>query len=446
MISFEEALHTLDSLSNELYATLNREEESIALEWAVDRIAKHSYHSPRATPAYDTSAMDGFALCSRMTVNASPESPVTFCVDPDVVRAGVDCFAISPGRVEEGCCCGKPRAVEIMTGGRFPSVVGSTTGAEFDCCVRWEDTVARECSGGHRHRQIFKPAQSGQNKRLAANDFAKGDQILEPGDVIRPKHIMALASVGLFEAVVLPRLRVGIWSTGDELMRSSSSERPDVNGPYLTSALRSMGAVVEFLGVVPDRSGSFAKELKGAVTSGRYHVLISTGGVSAGKYNFVTSSVESLGATNVFHHVEIKPGHPVLFATIPPKYQKKETSTPATPAVPFFGLPGNPIVSAACFRFLVFPFLRRLLPAGSFLPSEDSINVGNVEVTGPSDPLQHLDVFRHGNTLVSHDGSKVKIKLNQDQSPAKIKPFMESTCWVHIPRGGAEGGKQIFAL
>lgn len=442
MISFQEALHTLDPVSEELCVTLHREEEHVALEWAVDRIAKHSYHSPRATPAYDTSAMDGFALCSKMTANASPESPATFCVDPNIVRAGGDCVAISPGKLEGCCDYGKPYAVEIMTGGRFPSVIGSTNGAEFDCCVRWEDTVVGECSGDHQHIQILKPAQSGQNKRFAACDFAKGDRILESGAVIRPKHIMALASVGFRQVTVLPKLRFGIWSTGDELMLSSNPERPDVNGPYLTSALRSIGAVVEFLGVVPDQSGSFAEELKGAVASGRYHVLISTGGVSAGKYDFVPSSVENLNATNVFHHVAIRPGHPVLFATIPSSPQKHGISSSEIPTVPFFGLPGNPIASAACFRFLVLPFLNRLLPANP----EEPINGGKVEVTGPPDPPQHLDVFRHGNTVISRDGSKAKIKLNKDQSPAKIKPFMESTCWVHISRGGTEGVKQTFAL
>ena len=168
MVSFDEATKILDSASNQLHATLHLEEEHVTLEWAVDRIAKRSYHSPCSTPAYDTSAMDGFALCSRLTANASPESPVTFCVNPDISRAGGD-FLVLSGDEVGGCCdCGTPRAVEIMTGGRFPSVAGSTDGAEFDCCVRLEDIVPAKYSCACRHIQVSKPAHSGQNRRLAA--------------------------------------------------------------------------------------------------------------------------------------------------------------------------------------------------------------------------------------------------------------------------------------
>ncbi|KAK2762662.1 hypothetical protein FQN54_000836 [Arachnomyces sp. PD_36] len=456
MISFQEALDALGPVSEELYATLDQEEEIVALEWAVDRIAKHSYHSPRPTPAYDTSALDGFAIYSGMITHASQKSPVTFCVDPNIVRPGGDCFVVSRGDIEERCGCGNPGAVEIMTGGRFPSAVGSTKGAELDCCIRREDTIEEEFPGGHRHIRIFNPVPSGKNMRLAASDFSKGDKILERGSVIRAKHIMALASVGFHEVAVLPRLRVGIWSTGDELMRSSTSECPDVNGPFLTSSLRSMGASVEFLGGIPDDSGSLTKELKAAVASGQYHVLISTGGVSAGKYDFVHSSLESLNARNIFHHVAMEPGRPVLFATIPSGLQEEPSSVPALPDIPFFGLPGNPIATTACFRFLVMPFLKPLLPTGPPPLSGhnllDLMNSGNVEVICPPDSHQDLDVFRYGSTVISRNGSKVKVLLNLDQSPGKVKPFTESTCWIHISRGGGSGGggasgiKQAFPL
>jgi molybdopterin biosynthesis enzyme len=109
MISLQDALNTLHSASEDLYTTLhNGEEDCVLLEWAVDRIAKYSYYSPRATPAYDTSVMDGFALCSAMTTSASSESPVTFCVYSNIVRAGGDCPNISRGDIEGATAVGSP--------------------------------------------------------------------------------------------------------------------------------------------------------------------------------------------------------------------------------------------------------------------------------------------------------------------------------------------------
>src|SRR5699024_9131849 len=117
--------------------------------------------------------------------------------------------------------------VEIMTGARFPEATEGSEG--FDCCVKWEDVTVLEgkkgCIAGDHYIQVTKPAESQKNKRLAGGDFNKGGVIASPGETIRPRHIMALASVGVSEVEVTRKPKIGVFSTGNELL-SSDTQRP----------------------------------------------------------------------------------------------------------------------------------------------------------------------------------------------------------------------------
>jgi molybdopterin molybdotransferase len=395
--------------------------ETVPLPDALGRIAEQDHTSPISTPPHDTSAMDGYAIPSAATTDASAEHPVTFAVQ-GTVAAGDDPIILA-SEAEDGIF----PCVEIMTGARFPA---STSNTPFDASVKIEDTVSlgsivpRAGAKARTHITVKKPLPLNANRRFAGRDIREGDLVLAKGQIVCSRHIMALASVGITHVVVRRKARVAIWSTGNELSEGpgqmcSDSQIFNSNGPYLLAALRELGVDAEYKGILKDEPMSLEAALS-SVEANNWDVVITTGAVSKGKFDFIVPALEELRADVHFHGVAIRPGHPVLFAT--------------TNGIPLFGLPGNPIATAACFRFLVVPFLRDVLghkkeqPVAAQLHGPNDSR--NCSVSSPA----HLDCFRHGTMSVDGHEKKV-VDLSSNQSPAIISHFTSSNCWVHIPHG-----------
>lgn len=428
-VSYGGALKIIQTEAEQQQATSllrgKSDDEVLPTVKAVNRISKHDYTSPQSTPQFDTSAMDGYALNSAATANASAESPVHFCVK-GTMAAGDEPIAVS-GEPENGIY----PCVEIMTGARFPIC---TDGEPFDCCVRVEDT-SRGAGGNFdssSYIQVTKGAGKEQNRRLAGNDFQKGDVLIPAGAVVRPNHIMSLASVGIWEIAVFKKPRIAVLSTGSELMAQDAqdlqiSRTNDVNGPYITASLEDWGAEVDFLGAVDDGAETFARTIKEYLGRCDCDMIISTGAVSAGKYDLARTGIEQLGAQVKFHKLAMRPGHPALFATIP----RKDGQTA------FFGLPGNPVASAACLQFLVMPFLRKLHSQVLEPPCKATVRGdGNAG----SDPIAtcplNMDVFRLATSHPTRNLADVRVVA--DHSPGKVKPFLAANCWIHMPAGKHE--------
>lgn len=399
--------------------------------------------------------MDGYALNSRATSTASPEKPVLFHVK-GVIAAGDEPLRLSsvPG-ADSGLGINGPSTVfpcvEIMTGARFPEAIEGSEG--FDCCVKWEDiTVLEErngCMAGNHYIQVTKPAQSQQNKRPAGGDFTKGDAIISLGETIRPRHIMALASVGLNEVEVTRKPKIGVFSTGTELLspdtkRKSGHRIQDANGPYTTAFLHDHRADVDFIGVLDDGLDTMTWNLKHYLH--KFDIIISTGAVSTGKFDLIPAALQRLGSRIIFHNIAIRPGHPALFAKIP--RPPAETGIAVTTEAAFFGLPGNPVASAACLRFLVLPYLQRLenqTPASHFgsiaqhdLSQKKAVQRDDARKVGQDSLISKFpiekDVFRPG-IFDRRSSGEIDVMLINDHSPGKIKPFLASNCWIHIPHG-----------
>jgi molybdopterin molybdotransferase len=336
----------------------------------------------------------------------------------------------------------------------FPRVVSTDPLDVLDCCVKVEDTRPLSTStpkdgaeSSHRLIQILKPARSNQNKRLAGEDFQRRDMIVDQHVVVQSNHVMALASVGYGSVEVLKRPRIALFSTGAEIVShavqdgtSGRQQVSDVNGPYIMSVLQEAFACeVDFLGILEDNPTTAADTISDHIKREQYDVVITTGAVSMGRYDFIPKALEMLDASIVFHKVAMKPGHPALYAKIS-SMTRKESSK-----VPFFGLPGNPVAAAACLRFLVFPFLRFLLFQDLEKPRQAvirSVKSNEQQVTSkmhdsernvigkfPSD----RDVFRAG-TIIHQTRNSLEVQMIQDHSPGKISPFLVADCWIHIPR------------
>jgi molybdopterin molybdotransferase len=422
-ISYQEALEIIHRIAKQCCTEHGRLTETVPLLEALGRIAAKDHTSPISTPPNDTSAMDGFAVSSRVTAGATSEKPIAFVVK-GTLAAGDSSIELANEPENEVFPC-----VEIMTGAQFPE---SMSAMPFDACVKNEDTISLgPCmlpseSKPRTHIAVKKSLSTFENRRFAGSDIKEGDNILAAGKVVCARHIMALASVGVTGVAVRRKLRVAVWSTGNELSEGSEAARKDSqifnsNGPYLSAALLELGIHVDYKGILKDDQSSLDDALS-SVGSDIYDLVITTGAVSKGKYDFILPALEELRADVHFHGVAIRPGHPVLFAT----------TKSGNRNVPMFGLPGNPIATAACFRFLVVPFLRKVIGQELERPETAEVLPSDSSPAQPFRSPSHLDCFRHGALKV--DGKNKKfVVLSHNQSPAVISHFAGSNCWVHIP-------------
>ncbi|KAL4802435.1 MoeA, N-terminal and linker domain-containing protein [Aspergillus unguis] len=386
--------------------------ETVSLFDACDRVAADAIHSPISTPEYDTSAMDGFALSSVHTEHATPENPVTFRVT-GTTTAG-DRPHSAPDLQD-----GIPHCVEIMTGAPFP------LRGTFDCCVPVEEIVT-ENKGADRYISVVKPAKPFQHRRFAGGDFHKGDPIVARGECIQPQHVMAMASVGLRDIPVVRRLRIALFSTGCELKEKAGPSHSftihDANGPYLSTVLRRWGVEVDFRGVVPDNQQAMEHAIETALDD-EFDLIVTSGAVSAGRCDIIPSLIKRIGGRTVFHKVAVKPGRPILFAMLP---GHQETA--------FFGLPGNPVAAAACLRFFVLQYVRTSQLQGPEQPQHAHLQNAKQQRFRPEPDIFRPAVF---------DQARQQVRIIEDHSPGKTKPFMEASCWVHIPRGVSEVEDQV---
>ncbi|MEA2432996.1 MAG: molybdopterin molybdotransferase [Actinomycetota bacterium] len=314
----------VDEARDRVLARFERlETESLGVEEAHGFVLANSLRAPHSLPSFDNSAMDGYAVRADDVVAASSESPVVLPVTGEV-RAGV------PG--EAAVTSGT--AVRIMTGGKVPE------GA--DAIVPVEDTTENEGTVA-----ISASTEVGRHVRPAGDDVAKGDVIIEAGTLLRSGELALLASLGLTPIDVHRRPRVAILVTGDELVDPAEEPAPgairDSNSIALTSLCDEAGAIVVTCERVGDDIDAHRSAFEKAASDA--DVLITSGGVAVGKYDFVKAVVEELGSIDLWR-VAMQPGKPVVLGSV------LDT--------PFLGLPGNPVSVHVGFEQFVRPALRKM--------------------------------------------------------------------------------------
>lgn len=437
MISHDEAVSIVRSTAQTRRSLENSVDEVVQLADVLGRRASHDVISPIDTPLFDSSAMDGYAVSSALAANASPAGMV--CLRVDGTIAAGDRPLHLPCDVDEH---GRIAGVEIMTGAPFPQ---SSLGPGFDACLPVEHTEALPSTGGQKRTvKLMRSPRPNQNRRFAGHDFKRGDIIVARGVEIGLQHVMAMASVGIDEVLVQMRIRAVVMTTGSELQDArpllpsiTPPKLPDCNSPFLCASLRSFGTQVTSITGVSDDIDELQDHLTKIVSSSRYDILVTTGGVSAGKFDLVPEAILNVGGRVHFHHVAIRPGHPVLFASLP-----RRMAEASKREVVMFGLPGNPIAAAACYRFLVVPYLRALLGQRGQEPAW-KMKIAPADGTPPNPPPAHgtrdddivyrkdekLDAFCHAHICGG------RVKMSSEQSPGKVRPFACADCWVHIRAG-----------
>lgn len=399
MITYIQALQIIkDSASR-----MRPETERIALADAVGRVCAEDVTAGLDIQPFDNSAMDGFAV--RLAEFPSMATPVR------LKKAGV----MGAGRVcegavlEDGCCW------HIMTGAPLP--------AGTEAIVPIENTAL---DGDF---VIFgeKPA-AGQHIRYVGEDFKKGARVLSAGDKVSAGHILPLATLGIADIVVYKKPRVLFISTGDEVvddLRKDLRNGEIYNGNrfYALSFLTACGVDVTIHDTIRDDPEQFVAALRVA-ESEKYDIIVSSGAVSAGSFDFVREGLEKAGARVLYHKIKLKPGKPNLFAEL------------ASGAL-YFGLPGNPVATAVGLRFFVSEALRVSRKQKPELPVY--ARVMNAFSKKPG-----LHMVLKGKLEYWEDGS-ITVDILDGQESFRVSPFLSMDCWIYVPedRGTVKSGDVV---
>jgi molybdopterin molybdotransferase len=296
--------------------------EDVALFDADGRVLALDLVARRTVPPLDNAAMDGYAVRCVDLLGAETRLPVG-------------------GRIAAGSTLGRPvragEALRIFTGAPVPE------GA--DAVIPQERATAED--GFVR----LPPTAAGSNVRPAGENFRCGDMLLKAGKRLLPQDVAHAASAGHATLPVRRRPEIALFSTGDEVREPGFDSDPGTiinsNVYVLHGLVRRLGCVPRYLGIVPDRPDVLRAALAEAVGSG-VDAILTTGGVSMGEEDHVKSVVESLGQLD-FWRIAIRPGRPLAFGRVG--------------AVPFIGLPGNPVAAMVTFLMFARSMLLRLAGA-----------------------------------------------------------------------------------
>lgn len=302
---------------------------TVPIDEALGCVAGTSVVATEPVPPFRNSSMDGYALRSVDTAAASgPDRPVRLEVVGTIMAGSVPGAAVGAGQ-----------AVRIMTGGPLPE------GADAVCMIE----ECREEADGRV--AIARPLHVGTAVRTAGQDVEVGDTVLEAGAVVTPGHIGVLADQGATMVDVRPRPRIGVLSTGDELVSGPGPLPPgkirDANRHTLLALVRREGWDAVDLGVVGDDESAIGQALDGAAR--HCDAIVTSGGVSVGDLDVVKVVLqERSGGTMRWMQVAIRPAKPFAFGLL------DGTGTPV------FGLPGNPVSAMVSFELFVRPAGRLL--------------------------------------------------------------------------------------
>lgn len=341
MLSVQEAESMILNLAQPLDS--QRDLETVDLLAASGRILVASVTSSLDFPYWDNSAMDGYAVRFTDVENCHRDKPVALDIVEDIPAGYQPQNTVQPGQ-----------AARIFTGAVMP--------AGADTVVMQEET-RRE---GDRIFILVSPEKPQAFVRHKGAFYQAGTPLLNPGTIINASEMAVLATAQCIQVPVYRRVRVAIFSTGDELVSPDQLLSPgklvDSNQYALTVLLTQMGCEVIRLGIVPDNQQELTKAIAQAVETA--DVVLSTGGVSVGEYDYVEKILANLGGEIHIRAVAIKPGKPLTIATFKRNSEKFDMPSLGSDCL-YFGLPGNPVsMLVCCWRFVV-PALRKISGLGS---------------------------------------------------------------------------------
>jgi len=387
--------------------------ETVPLDSALGRVLAADVVSPLDLPPWDNASMDGYAVRAADVRGARHDTPVSLPVTETIAAGGTASSDLAPGT-----------AMRIMTGAPVPR------GA--DSVVRIEDT-----DRGDERVLIVDPRDAGRNVRSRGEDLAKGAAAIPASTVIGPPQLGVLASVGARTVSVYRRPRVAVLSTGDELVDVDrfgevlAGRRIVSSNSYtLRAAVTITGGEVLDLGICPDDRTALRASLERALDA-KCDLLITSGGVSIGTFDFTREVLRELGAAMRFWRVRIRPGGPLGFGLLG--------------GVPWLGLPGNPVSAMVTFELFGRPAIRKL--RGETRPFPHVFSAVMEEEVSIGAPLTHF--FRA--TIRWDDEGVAHARLTGPQGSGLLTSMSRADALVVVPleqfgRGPVPAGATLAAV
>ena len=363
--------------------------EKVAILNTLGRVLGEDIVATRDNPPWDNSAMDGFAVrWEDLKQEHAISKPVVLTVIEDVPAGKVATKAVGPGQ-----------AIRIMTGAPLPRGANAV--------VKVEETEPSADSV-----KIFKPIEPRANVRPQGEDVTKGDCIIRRGTQIRPADAGMLAILAKSFVLVYQQPRVAILSTGDELAdldeRFSEEKIINSNSYGIAAAVQEAGGIPILLGIASDQPEALKEKIAHGLNA---DILVLSGGVSMGDYDFTKAVFKELGAEMNFWKLAIRPGQPLAFGKIQGKLA--------------FGLPGNPVSSMVTFEQLVRPAMLKMCGLRSY--GRPVVQAQIQETFSKRNDRRH---FLRG-VLTREDGV-FKVRTTGEQGSGILTSMVKANCLIDV--------------
>ena len=367
---------------------------------ALNRVTSTNIYSIINYPAGDNAAFDGFAINSKDTKNIKRNSNQQFKIIGSVA-AGAKPFK---KRIK------KFDTVEIMTGGIIPK--------GFDTIIPIEQIVFYPNRKNRKYILVNQKINKNNHIRFKGSDYKKNELVVKKNTIIQPNHILAFKTLGIKKINVKKKLNILFFSTGNEI--SNQDVVPDwkvrnSNSHYIKNLDYNFLFSFKNGGILKDNHEKIFKSEINKMLKSNVDIIITSGAVSAGKFDFVPSVIKSFKLSNYFKSVAIRPGKPILFAKIKNKQKA------------IFGLPGNPMSSSACFRFFVYPYIENILGLSKEKP---------IKAILKNEFIKKREFVRFAKSkLNTTKNGKLEVEVLKGQESFRIKSFVKSNIWALLPAG-----------
>ena len=397
MISYQNSKKILKKgsikVKNEIIKSIN----------SLNRVVASNIYSNTNYPSADNAAFDGYAIRSSDTKLIKKNLPIKFKIIGSIA-AGNKPFNKKLKKLE---------TVEIMTGGILPR--------GLDTIIPIETINFYPNKDNKKYIIINKKIKKYNHIRFAGSDFKKKEIVVKKNTIIEPKHILAFKTLGIRKIKVKKKINILFFSTGNEI--SDKDNIPfwmvrNSNSHYIKNLNQNFLFNFENGGILKDNHQIIFKSKIKKKLNSKVDIIITSGAVSAGKFDYIPSVVKSFPLSNYFKSVAIRPGKPILFAKIKGKSKA------------IFGLPGNPMSSAACFRFFVYPYIMSIF--GLTLEKPIKAILKNEFVK-----KKNFTRFVKSKISTTKNG-KIEVKILKGQESFRIKSFIKSNIWTLLPSGKAK--------
>ena len=364
-------------------------DEFVSIKDALNRISSKEVVAQSDYPADDNTAFDGFAVNSKETKNKAQKFKII-----KTLAAGDNPYI---KKVPKLSC------IEVMTGAIIKK--------PFDTIIPIEDIEFFPNKKNAKYIIVSKKIKKSEFIRPKGSDYKKGNKIIKKGELINPAHILSLKTLGIEKILVKKKVNITFYPSGNEL--SDNKKIPswkirNSNTIYLNSLIKSLPVNFKVQKIIRDKDQKLFKNQISKQLKSNTDIVITSGAVSKGKFDFIPSVINQFKLKNHFKGVAIRPGKPVMFA----KFNNNKC---------FFGLPGNPISSVACFRFFVIPLLFKSLG----LKIEKPIYA---KLKNKFSKKKKFTRFIKGKLTFDKLGT-AQFEVFKGQESYKIEPFVKSNAW-----------------